>query len=1160
MLSTRLFNASYLLVNGQVELVLSGRTPEGHSVCLRVQEYSVDYALLQDLSRYRHPTFKNVTGVPTMPVSRRAMVHNDVVKALMDVNLAPKYRFASRYGGAAFALAELGKEEPNCLSVNIAGRNRGEVESKLNKLRYRIGKLGVKAHETERGVCKEAIQLLRMGLKMYGSYHITGGMMVEAKVSTYDIEMIVEAHHFTECDEPINVSPRTLLFDLEQSAAYNDNFASMSTGEDSVYMNAMMIHHPGNPDHGKKFVIVLNPTLPTELDTDGGHVTIVPVDFRDERSKWRAHWGIVNSVKPDLVGAWNGNTYDFCRSLDRHVAFLQGRVVHPDHPVLPGKIMDLAHLRNMNLPASRFISSVQPMSKFVEVTSVWMNGERNYLPQTPGICFVDIMMAYKTILDPQDGLSLKKCAKAHGVTEKLEFPYHELSITIRSCAFHTIFGDFDPEEVITDMETERLGRLIRAIMRVAPKVTATTIQTWTELALQWKMCDLTRILQLWDAEKAQTKMMQSIDYCMVDVLAMGEIMDDINMMDMLTLYGNLQMLPPDQLVSVGQVKRVHQAYAIEAYHRRYMLTGNWYEKDSPYGGGQVLQPYPQLTWHAGTFVLDYSALYPNIMRARNLCISTHVPDWLEPYLSSDVTRVQYSSHRPTERYIPSRGALELPFASLVPSTGVDQVNFIIDDDALVHTMLHPCIRDAHTVINCDVITDPAAIYQLWMSEPYAATRAELAKKTVKEDFHGFTVTNFSMDSGEEANTIILFEPDYNDRGAPTLKIKKAWLWVGKPVRKLEIIGGKRNHPTFVSKETTIGIIPGVLTKYLDTRAKFKGDMKVAAKEVAKHAETDDSINIEIKSTWPEHLRKAYAYANGAQLSVKVGANSVYGAVGAPGKLYNPWLPMLITSLGRQDIGWLHDEAEKRGRPPVYGDTDSVMPTLPFEDMESGKGFDPLNPDLEQLARMVEEIGAWADNMAREVNIELEHWGCMAATNDGPTLFMLNFYKKKYAYVKLRATVRFFELQPAEIDCDIDAVLDCVQFKGLSVVKSDQTPWGARALGHIICAAIAGATIERLEEIYQYHITQLDVVPHTDLLKTTVANSHKAGAGNDAMRAALRAGEYIATKSRISWAKMKNDEYHTMITAKPTDIDKNWVAEQISKEYQRVLYIVQLRMS
>lgn len=124
------------------------------------------------------------------------------------------------------------------------------------------------------------------------------------------------------------------------------------------------------------------------------------------------------------------------------------------------------------------------------------------------------------------------------------------------------------------------------------------------------------------------------------------------------------------------------------------------------------------------------------------------------------------------------------------------------------------------------------------------------------------------------------------------------MWEGPPALE---IGGVKHRFLFVRKETVVGVLPRVLTILLDERARIKKAMKTAPPELK-----------EVYNTW--------------QNAVKVVANSVYGATGAPtGPIFCIQVAATVTATGRQTILSVKNHVETVFQEEVvYGDTDSIM--------------------------------------------------------------------------------------------------------------------------------------------------------------------------------------------------------------------------------------------
>jgi len=126
----------------------------------------------------------------------------------------------------------------------------------------------------------------------------------------------------------------------------------------------------------------------------------------------------------------------------------------------------------------------------------------------------------------------------------------------------------------------------------------------------------------------------------------------------------------------------------------------------------------------------------------------------------------------------------------------------------------------------------------------------------------------------------------------------------------------------------IGVLPEILTHLLEARDKTKKEMKGFVKELA-NCKNEEERNIIETNILTRDKR---------QLSYKISANSVYGALGVrQGAL--PFMPgaMCTTAMGRKSISLVAKVIpEKFGGVLVYGDTDSSYVSFPEFNNKSAK--------------------------------------------------------------------------------------------------------------------------------------------------------------------------------------------------------------------------------
>ncbi|NIO22469.1 MAG: DNA polymerase elongation subunit [Candidatus Aenigmarchaeota archaeon] len=119
---------------------------------------------------------------------------------------------------------------------------------------------------------------------------------------------------------------------------------------------------------------------------------------------------------------------------------------------------------------------------------------------------------------------------------------------------------------------------------------------------------------------------------------------------------------------------------------------------------------------------------------------------------------------------------------------------------------------------------------------------------------------------------------------------------------------------FVPENIRKGIIPKILERLMEERQKVKGKMK---------KESDSGKIRELAAE---------------ELALKIMSNAFYGHFGYPrAKVYSMEIANSITAFGRETIKKTKDFIEKDfGYKVIYGDTDSVMVKVPFENLEEIK--------------------------------------------------------------------------------------------------------------------------------------------------------------------------------------------------------------------------------
>jgi DNA polymerase elongation subunit (family B) len=412
------------------------------------------------------------------------------------------------------------------------------------------------------------------------------------------------------------------------------------------------------------------------------------------------------------------------------------------------------------------------------------------------------------------------------------------------------------------------------------------------------------------------------------------------------------------------------------------------------------------------------------------------------------------------------------------------------------------------------------------------------------------------------------------------KVVKAWSYEtdGKrqSVRRVELIGGRRNYPAFVHRNEFKGIIPITISRYLVLRDDVKGDMSVIVRELeANHAGFVEKDS----TTWSAAEYDKYKELDILQQVLKILANSIYGATGCGGPLYHEWIPITITSGGREMLGKLAKWMGRHHGKVVYGDTDSVMVMYYREQIKAYMAL-PADASDEDKRRILDEsldrsyvdrstyqetenyckqLATWATK-----DLQIEHPD-HAVTCDAVSIGYLQFGKKKYAWVPAKVRKAFMAAEPWKTTADIGALLKnkYLKLKGISVVKSDQSLWAKQYIAHIIAAMLSGATPEQLDTIVEYHLDVLVDEPMERVVKFSRVNVLKAGPGNKAANRAFRTkGITIDRGSLIGWARVLLDSgeytYGSAHTESRAQVDDEWVIRMASTEVNKAFEVYALR--
>jgi DNA polymerase elongation subunit (family B) len=116
------------------------------------------------------------------------------------------------------------------------------------------------------------------------------------------------------------------------------------------------------------------------------------------------------------------------------------------------------------------------------------------------------------------------------------------------------------------------------------------------------------------------------DYCIKDSIVVMDLFDKLNIWIYLIQLSTITGVTPMELFTRGQQARGLSVVYNLAAKTGYVLDSKVYPKDS-FAGGFVWDPVPGV--YDFVICLDFKSLYPNIIRAFNICWTTFVPAWLD---------------------------------------------------------------------------------------------------------------------------------------------------------------------------------------------------------------------------------------------------------------------------------------------------------------------------------------------------------------------------------------------------------------------------------------------------------------------------------------------------------------------------------------------------
>lgn len=177
-----------------------------------------------------------------------------------------------------------------------------------------------------------------------------------------------------------------------------------------------------------------------------------------------------------------------------------------------------------------------------------------------------------------------------------------------------------------------------------------------EMFQMWKkMLDTEEKLQedpsnplfLQEHEEARMQMKRTVEYCIQDGDLVIDLFNELNVWVSLKEMSSIMGVTITELFTRGQRVRV-QSLVYHFAHKRGFVVDQFPTSNESYAGAYVFTPHPGV--YDGIICLDFSSLYPSIIRFCNLCFSTLVhPDNVKELPSDNLFVVDFTQEIDTSK-------------------------------------------------------------------------------------------------------------------------------------------------------------------------------------------------------------------------------------------------------------------------------------------------------------------------------------------------------------------------------------------------------------------------------------------------------------------------------------------------------------------------------
>lgn len=415
---------------------------------------------------------------------------------------------------------------------------------------------------------------------------------------------------------------------------------------------------------------------------------------------------------------------------------------------------------------------------------------------------------------------------------------------------------------------------------------------------------------------AKADMTRVVEYCICDSELVLKLFNKMNVWIGQVEMSSIVGVTIQDLSTKGQQHRcLSQIYDLAA-RLGYVIDS----RDTPtytYSGGFVFDPIPGI--YDNIICLDFASLYPNIMRAYNICYSTFVPPEMMDRVNPDDCHVLKFTQE--EVYDPEADNIDDETGEVKKTAKSKLLKKNVEYEFWFYKQREGII--------------PQLVRELIMCRKRvnAQMNGQKAKYSVYQKIENFYL----------ALKAYVSNPIHVNSIAEAEEILKSMTTSVPPAPAHEIIEAKRrlNMSRMFNTEYTIKCREGIKDDDLEewkTCVEFLNELSVAFedKDEAKITEIFEmwTPQYKIMNSDMKHCKLLITVLNQRQLGIKVSANSMYGFLGVQNGGLLPLIEgaMSVTAMGRRLINEVRVYIEEKyGGVQIYGDTDSVMMDMHVKD-------------------------------------------------------------------------------------------------------------------------------------------------------------------------------------------------------------------------------------